>query len=352
MSHPDEGILQELLDGELPPADAAAVRAHLAGCIPCAVILRDLGATQAEADAIVARLPLEPPLAKPATRGRPRRTINLRLIGLAASAVLVAGTSWMLLRPARDYALRGSNDSSAGLAPMPTEERQEVPATTPSAPPAPAAGARADRNAGLPEKAKQAPLEKKVAVAPAPAAKMTDASGVKDIASPAGRDNAARQTDAKTEMMSRVAPPAAAARLSVGASIASEGTVTTAADAEARIGTRLRTISGLTPASVEMVPHAADSTAVRQRYLVGGVTVVLVQVSPVPARDELTLKPREPAYDVTLQRQPENRGCGFIDDCGTGPKPTIRVWEAWGSLFELGGALPADSIDALMKRVK
>ena len=32
MSHPDEGVLQELLDGELAPADAAAVRAHLAGC--------------------------------------------------------------------------------------------------------------------------------------------------------------------------------------------------------------------------------------------------------------------------------------------------------------------------------
>jgi len=41
MSHPDEGILQELLDGELPPSDAAAVRAHLAGCVPCAVLLRD-----------------------------------------------------------------------------------------------------------------------------------------------------------------------------------------------------------------------------------------------------------------------------------------------------------------------
>ena len=29
MSHPDEGVLQELLDGELGPADTAAVRAHL-----------------------------------------------------------------------------------------------------------------------------------------------------------------------------------------------------------------------------------------------------------------------------------------------------------------------------------
>ena len=35
-----------------------------------------------------------------------------------------------------------------------------------------------------------------------------------------------------------------------------------------------------------------------------------------------------------------------------GVPPASRTWEAWGSLFQLRGALPTDSIDALMKRVK
>ena len=75
---------------------------------PCAVILRDLAGTQSEADAIVARLPLDPPLRAPGARASARRPINLRVIGLAASAVLVAGTSWMLLRSTnRESYLRG-----------------------------------------------------------------------------------------------------------------------------------------------------------------------------------------------------------------------------------------------------
>ena len=132
MSHPDEGVLQELLDGELAPADAAVIRAHLAGCASCAAALQELEAMQTQADAIVARLPLDPPLVQPVPGTGPRR-VSLRMIGLAASVVLVAAP-WMLLRSNEVAYLRPANDSAAGLAlPMPSE-RQEVPATTPAAP--------------------------------------------------------------------------------------------------------------------------------------------------------------------------------------------------------------------------
>jgi len=355
MSHPDEGILQELLDGELPPSDAAAVRAHLAGCVPCAVLLRDLAATQTESDAIVARLPLDPPLVKPAGRARPRRALNLRAIGLAASVLLVAGTSWMLLRPAGSYSFRGSNDTSSGLAlPMPSEERQEVPATTPAVPPSPSAGARADRSADRAEKAKQAPLEKKETEANVPAAKVTDGPADKDLAGEGRRASDIRP--ASLPEVSAPAAPAPAAALSAGAAMAPGATMTTVAEAEARLGTRLRTISGLTPVSVEMLPVAADSLlAVRQRYVVSGVPVTLIQASVIPAaRDEVTTRERDAArYVDGVAAQPGNRGNGFVASGESGGvQPASRSWGAWGSLFQLRGALPADSIDALMKRVK
>lgn len=367
MSHPDEGVLQELLDGELPAADAAAVRAHLAGCVPCAVILRDLGATQAEADAIVARLPLDPPLVRPASRTRPRRAMNLRAIGLAASVVLVAGTSWLLLRSPGDAYLRGSKDSSAGRAlPMPGEERQEVPATTPVVPPpaalAPAAGARTERSDDQREKAKQAPQEADAPAAP-PAAKDLASQAVqqpgkeaekKEAADEARRANEARPAGAPAPI-ARVAPPAAAARLTLGAAKAPDGTPITVADAEARMGTRLRTISGLTPISVEMLPVAADSLlAVRQRYVVDGVAVTLVQQSTRPVAGEAAgSKARDAVpYVDGVAVQPGNRGNGFVASESGGARPASRAWAAWGSLFLLRGDLPADSIDALMKRVK
>ena len=344
MSHPDEGVLQELLDGELAPADAAAVRAHLAGCVPCAVILRDLGATQAEADAIVSRLPLDPPLVRPGTRAPGRRPINLRMIGLAASIMLVAGTSWMLLRTTRgDTYRRGSEDSGAGLAlPMPTEERQEAPATTPATPPPPAAAARAERagagagaGADRSETAKQAPREAEK--------KEKDAEDF-------------RQSEIR--LQANAAPAAAAqapARVMPGALKATAGVGITVADAETRLGTRLRRISGLTPVSVEVLPVAADSLpTVRQQYLVSGVPVVLVQQALPATRDEVASKGRDAAgYVDGVLVEPGNRGNGFVAAAESGKAaPVRRSWSAWGSRFVLQGALPADSIDALMKRVE
>ncbi len=173
MSHPDEGVLQELLDGELAPADAAVIRAHLAGCASCAAALQELEAMQTQADAIVARLPLDPPLVQPVVRARAPRRVNLRMIALAASVVLVAGTSWMLLRSNEVAYLRRADDSAAGLAlPMPSEERQEVPATTPATPPPPSPAARTDAGADRRDKAKQASRQAEK--------KETDAEGLRE----------------------------------------------------------------------------------------------------------------------------------------------------------------------------
>lgn len=335
MSHPDEGVLQELLDGELAPADAALIRVHLAGCASCAAALQELGAMQTEADAIVARLPLDPPLVQPVVRARAPRRVNLRMIGLAASVVLVAGTSWMLLRSNEVAYVRRADDSAAGLAlPMPSEERQEVPATTPAAPPAPSAAVRTGADN---EKAKQAPRQADK--------KETDADGL--------RESESRPANAAPPVAAMTPPAASGLRLS--ALERTSGRATTVAGAEARLGTRLRTISGLTPVSVEVLPVAPDSLlTVRQQYVVGGVTVLLVQQALPAPRDEVTSKAREPVpYVDDVGIQPGNRANGLeaVGD-SAGVQPASRTWEAWGSLFQLRGALPADSIDALMKRVK
>jgi hypothetical protein len=214
-------------------------------------------------------------------------------------------------------------DTGSGIAlPMPTEERKELESTTPAAAP--------------PREAlKQEAAEK-------------DANADR-------RANAAEPADAPAPTAGAAAPPAAA-RLAPGAMQRAAIAPTTVAEAEARLGTRVRTIDGLTPLSVEVLPPTADSvTTVEQRYLVSGVTVVLMQrMSPAVSRDEVSAKAREPApYVDGVGVQPGKRANGFVAAADSGElQPAIRTWVAWGSLFQLRGALPADSIDALMKRVK
>jgi hypothetical protein len=122
---------------------------------------------------------------------------------------------------------------------------------------------------------------------------------------------------------------------------------TTMTDAEARVGDRLLTIAGLTPQSVEVEQRASDSVPrVRQTYVVDGVPVVLVQYraanapagSALVARDEMTAKQRA--------AEPEKK------DAPTATPLQRRSWQSGQMLFELQGALPSDSLDALMKRVR
>ena len=78
MSHVDDGQLNALLDGELPPAEVREVQAHLAGCTECARRLEEARGFLAEAGELLAVLvpgvpsdaPAIPPVAKtpPVTR--------------------------------------------------------------------------------------------------------------------------------------------------------------------------------------------------------------------------------------------------------------------------------------------
>jgi anti-sigma factor RsiW len=102
MSHPDDGQLHALVDGELTPVEAAELEAHLRTCDACRARLGEARALLGESDGIVARLDLEPRRAPKAARGRTGP--DYRVLGLAASALLVVTVGFLVLRPRRDVA--------------------------------------------------------------------------------------------------------------------------------------------------------------------------------------------------------------------------------------------------------
>ena len=282
MSHPDEGVLQELLDGELAPAEAAVIRIHLAGCASLRRRIAGTGRMQAEADAIVARLPLDPPLEQLALRGagpaacqpaharagrqcRARGRDFVDALPISQPGRLFPGKR--TTRP-RAWRCRCRCQARSGRRSRPPRVRRRRLHQQP----APTAGG-ADQD----ESAKQA--------TPQGEKKEKDAGGIRESELTPGQPRTARGwRDAAAESFRRL--PSAQRTPS---------TATTVAGAEARLGTRLRTISGLTPVSVEVLPVAADSLlTVRQRYVVGGVTVLLVQQALPAPRDEVTSKANEP----------------------------------------------------------
>lgn len=113
-----EHVIEQLsvwLDGELPPAEAAAVDAHLAVCASCRETADELRqvvrAAQSLPDVpperdlwpgILARIREEPATVLPLERARRRRTFSLSMLQLAAAAAIVALASgsavWLALR--------------------------------------------------------------------------------------------------------------------------------------------------------------------------------------------------------------------------------------------------------------
>ncbi|HEX5818451.1 MAG TPA: zf-HC2 domain-containing protein [Gemmatimonadales bacterium] len=133
MSHPDDGRLHALVDGELSPADAAAIEAHVQTCQPCRVRLDEARMLLGESDRIVARLDLEPRRAPRATGGG--RRFDVRVLGLAASALLVVTVGYLALRPDRGV---------PAASPVAARAAESVNAAPKEAAPAPATSAEQD----------------------------------------------------------------------------------------------------------------------------------------------------------------------------------------------------------------
>lgn len=92
MSHPDDGMLAALLDGELTGEDQRTLESHLRGCAVCRARLEDERSMMAEADGMIAEIEL------PAgANGEPAVTpwwIRYRPLAWAATIVLAAGLGY------------------------------------------------------------------------------------------------------------------------------------------------------------------------------------------------------------------------------------------------------------------
>lgn len=115
MRHLDEGLLTELLDGELSGPDQREVEAHLSTCAECRERLAELKGFMQEADHLVTALdePRPAPVAKPVYRAR-----RYRALAWAASIVLAVGLGFagrsMLLSNQERQAPMAIGEKSAG----------------------------------------------------------------------------------------------------------------------------------------------------------------------------------------------------------------------------------------------
>ena len=99
MRHPDDGLLEEQLDGELAEDAARELGVHLAACPACRERLEAARALRAEADDLVAALgdPTPRPRADAlpdSLRRAPRREMPWRAVAWAASVVLAVGVGY------------------------------------------------------------------------------------------------------------------------------------------------------------------------------------------------------------------------------------------------------------------
>ena len=167
-SHLEAGLLQELLDGEIPSSELSPIQAHLAICAECRARLDEARAIGAEADRLIETIePADAP-ARPVPRipaARPKAWT--RNVAWAATVVIAAGVG---------YVAR-SSPAASPTQPMAAKETVAAePESSISAPAAPPAEAR--RSEVIPRVANQAARERASDAAASPPA-ATPAEGAK-----------------------------------------------------------------------------------------------------------------------------------------------------------------------------
>jgi len=149
MKHLDEGALQALFDGELPPEERRAAEAHLTACAECAAAAAALRADLHTLASALARADVAPPSAAARMSFRARRAgAGSRWTGEARRALLRAATLLLALGgvaaaatpPVRRWVV-------AAVAPRPEPRRAEAP--EPRRAPAPPAEAPAEAGVSI-----------------------------------------------------------------------------------------------------------------------------------------------------------------------------------------------------------
>jgi hypothetical protein len=355
MSHLDEGMLHELLDSELSPADARAARAHLAACAECRALYEEARSFFEESERLVTALdsglavPFRPSAVPPS---RPSRGLPLRTLAWAASIFLAISLGYY----GSDFKRRSAEKQGVRLetAASPAQPAESVAA---------AAKGQVTASGGPAQESEQ---RRDAPAAPAVAAKQPTPAGLNDSAAGFRAEGAVAQSadrlkrqahegvadrrlaEADQGAPAREAPaPQAAASLNAAAKAAAPAPVPSGAPAFRRIpmeeavrqlGGTIRLIEGLTPERVEsgsgqLVTGARpDPSVVRVIYL-------------DPPRREIWLDQQHGTGPVAAAGD-------TILLPGHGGGQSLQWRPAPGEWLSLTGFLTADSLGALARRVR
>ncbi len=319
MSHPDEGTIQMLLDGELDPAERRRVEGHLAGCASCAARLTEARTILEEADRLVEVLAVPQRAAAP--RASSRRAAAVRTLAWAASIVFAVGIG---------YWGRGAEAPT-----QTTLARQELDTPTASDASAPvvdatptAAGAPGNQPGRTATEAADKPRE----------AKTVD----RRAANEAERQAPAASPPAPPSTLQAEAAAPAPTGLSVrGGRLADESVaawrVVSMEEAVRVLDGQIRLIDGLSPDRVETGPGTA----------VAGADPSLSVVRVVYEGGAVFLDQQRPAATAELRRESAAKAARS-DAGGTAP-----AWQGISGIrFVVTGTISPDSLRELGARVR
>jgi len=358
MSHLDDSLIAELIDGELDTAARAAATAHLAACAECRARHAEALACSGEADRLIAAVglprPLRPLRSRPApAAGHMPRRIPWRTLGWAASVILAVGIGYYAGVPGYGVPM-GLEDSGATSARQGVEADRKQPTVTAESTrlsrqealsqDRPAASPAAE--AGAPGRLDESRANEMAPAEPAPAtAKLALRDRTQPLAPQAGAlatDPARSGRTAPPESKAESAPPSAA----LAVNTAGAATVVSLEGAVNRLGGSIRLIDGLTPAAVRLIVASQAAAAAE-----GDATVRVVYLDP-PSR-EIWLDQRRISPADSHARDDIGLLLGdTIDVVLRDGRRSLQWRDPEGFRLFLSGFLPADSLHMLARRVR
>ena len=349
MSHLDDGIIAELIDGELDDAALSAAKAHIESCAECRARHAEALSYSTESDRLVGAVELPRP-ARPlrprSSRGGSTRRIPWRALGWAASIVMAAGIGYYtgVPRPgsplpesasrkqANEQVAEAEADRATlatGEAESPRRERQAATLPSASAPPDTGPSRQlAGRRPGDP--------------APAAAPVAEEAARVRDRAQPPAAADASlgmaqnrgvpvnEPAEAKTE----AARPARIAGIAPAAAVSMESAIN-------RLGGSIRLVDGM------------EAVAVRGTTDPGtGVEGIRVVYLDPPARELWLDQRRTPATDEPAGRADNLLVGDTIASVQADGRRSLSWRDGAGFQLSLSGYLSLDSLHVLARRVR
>lgn len=362
MSHLDEGMIHELLDGELPPDEARAARSHLVTCAECRAIYEEAKAfldesnrlvTTLDADSgVTARLPARPPATdRESFRARPSRGLPLRTMAWAASIFLAISLGYYGSDFRNHAAGKLKEEATPALTPALLPEQAPV-VEEPSAPPAAAVARKTNQERQKPASPAASP-QRLDEVGQAAARDSTALFRAENEAGAAG-GRVAGQSVASAELRSAAvtdqaadakdaAEQPAAAPMNMAAKVAAP-TVQPAfrrvpmEEGVRILGGTIRLIDGLTP---ERVETGSGQLVAGARPGLSVVRVIYLD----PPRREIWLDQQHGAGAAAAAADT------ILVPSSSGAE-SLQWHPAPGEWLSLTGFLTADSLHALARRVK